>query len=624
MEQTAGSSFRLVGVLIAVMTAVIISFVLFEQQSTSWITSTGQSLGGADGTVWLVGLFIVAVLAFDVVLPIPSSIVAVLAASTLGFWAGSLVIWLGLMGSCLIGYSLGAGSERFVHKWVGDKDLAKARRLADRIGPGLLVTMRGVPVLAETSVIAAGLVRYPFSTFILICALANAGLALAFGYVGSAAGEQQSMLWLMVAAMAVPAGAWLVKVSWQYIFHGAQPVEGVSQQQGVSADGRTIDTINAEFDMHFHYPVLFENNVFALCNPVMVQTLARLEIDRFMVFVDAGVAEGNPQLCDQIKGYFDHHGDAIALAGEPVVVVGGEAAKHPTRIDAVYQELLSHQIDRHNGVIVIGGGAVLDAVGYACTTFHRGVKLVRMPSTTLAQNDAGVGVKNGFNFANTKNLIGTFSPPTAVINDAMLLQSLSVRDRRAGLAEAVKVAAIRDGGFFRWMEENAAALSRFEATPTQYAIARCAELHIKQITGAGDPFESGSARPLDYGHWSAHKLEAIAQYGIRHGEAVAIGMALDARYAVNVGLLAESEAERLVKLLENLGFELWHDGLNQLDDKGEPLVFAGLEEFRQHLGGDLCVTLLSQVGVGEEVGSIDRLNLHSALGWLKARAGQLH
>ncbi|TDI80954.1 MAG: 3-dehydroquinate synthase, partial [Betaproteobacteria bacterium] len=145
----------------------------------------------------------------------------------------------------------------------------------------------------------------------------------------------------------------------------------------------------------------------------------------------------------------------------------------------------------------------------------------------------------------------------------------------------------------------------------------CAELHLAQITQAGDPFESSSTRPLDYGHWSAHKLEALDKYKIRHGEAVAIGMALDAKYAVEVGLLAEGEAYRLINLLKNLGFVLWHPVLEQLDEQGQPLVLSGLEEFRQHLGGELRITLMTQIGTAKNVNYMELQALSGALKWLK-------
>ena len=200
------------------------------------------------------------------------------------------------------------------------------------------------------------------------------------------------------------------------------------------------------------------------------------------------------------------------------------------------QRLFEHRIDRHSYVIAIGGGAVLDAVGLVAATTHRGVRLIRVPTTVLAQDDSGVGVKNGVNLCGVKNFVGTFAPPFAVLNDLDLLTRLSERDKIAGMAEAVKVALIRDGDFFAWLERNADELVTFERPALAQMIRRCAELHMRQIAHGGDPFETGSARPLDYGHWSAHKLESLTHHHVRHGEAVAIGIALDARYSVLAGL----------------------------------------------------------------------------------------
>ena len=188
-------------------------------------------------------------------------------------------------------------------------------------------------------------------------------------------------------------------------------------------------------------------------------------------------------------------------------------------------------------MIAVGGGAVLDAVGLVAATTHRGVRLIRVPTTVLAQDDSGVGVKNGVNLYGVKNFCGTFAPPFAVLNDLDLLTPLAERDKIAGMAEAVKVALIRDGDFFAWLERHADDLITFQRPALAAMIRRCAELHMRQIAHGGDPFETGSARPLDYGHWSAHKLESLTKHHLRHGEAVAIGIALDARYSVLAGLL---------------------------------------------------------------------------------------
>ena len=258
-------------------------------------------------------------------------------------------------------------------------------------------------------------------------------------------------------------------------------------------------------------------------------------------------------------------------------------------------------------------------MGLVAATTHRGVRHVRVPSTVLAQDDSGVGVKNGINLYEQKNFVGTFAPPFAVINDLDFIDDLPPRDRVAGMAEAVKVALIRDGEFFTWLERNADALALFERPAMATLIRRCAELHMRQIARGGDPFESGSARPLDFGHWSAHKLESLTRHHVRHGEAVAIGMALDARYSVLCGLLPAGEDERICFLLEHLGFRLWHNGLDTAEPDGRVAVLKGLQDFREHLGGELTITLLQGIGRGVEVHEMDEALILDALDWLRRR-----
>ena len=262
---------------------------------------------------------------------------------------------------------------------------------------------------------------------------------------------------------------------------------------------------------------------------------------------------------------------------------------------------------------------MLDLIGYVAATTHRGIRHIRIPSTVLAQNDSGVGVKNGVNAFGYKNMLGTFVPPVAVINDSAFIDVLPGRDKRAGMAEAVKVALIRDGEFFSWLEEKAEALSLFASEPLERLIRHCALLHMRQIATGGDPFERGSGRPLDFGHWSAHKLEALSGYELRHGEAVAIGVALDTRYSVLAGLLPRGEDERVRRLLERLGFVLWHPACDLLAPNGKRLLLNGIEEFREHLGGELTITLLSAVGTGVEINSMDYALIDEAIGWLRPR-----
>lgn len=335
--------------------------------------------------------------------------------------------------------------------------------------------------------------------------------------------------------------------------------------------------------------------------------------------VDEGVEREMPDLKRRIAAYVEAC-PGLVLAGPIETIVGGESAKNdPALVYDLQRRFVEFGLDRHSYVVCVGGGAVLDLVGYAAATTHRGIRHIRIPTTVLAQNDSGVGVKNGVNAFGMKNMLGSFVPPYAVINDSAFIDVLPGRDKRAGMAEAVKVALIRDRPFFEWLEERAEALAIFASEPLEKLIRHCALLHMRQIAHGGDPFERGSVRPLDFGHWAAHKLEVLSHYELRHGEAVAIGIALDTRYSVLAGLLPAGEDLRVCRLLERLGFSLWHAALDLRDGSGERLLRKGLEEFREHLGGELTITLLSEIGTGVEVHEIDARLVDDALDWLRSR-----
>ena len=360
----------------------------------------------------------------------------------------------------------------------------------------------------------------------------------------------------------------------------------------------------------FEYPVVFSRGLLDPTNETLSWALTRLEPDlepRALFIVDDGFARAWPGVRDDIEAYTTRH--RITLAGPVREVPGGEACKADhTTVDAVLQWIAQSRLDRHAYVVALWGWAMLDAVGYAAALAHRGVRLIRIPTTVLAQNDAGVGVKNGINAFGAKNFLGTFAPPYAVLNDPDWIRTLPARDRIAGIAEAVKVGLIRDAAFFGWLEQHASALASGEPIATATMIRRCAELHLHHIANSGDPFERGSARPLDYGHWSAHKLEVLSEHALRHGEAVAIGMLLDAQYAALEGPLQPDVVGRLSALLGALGLPRWHEALDRPDD-----VLRGLEEFREHLGGQLTITLLAEVGRGVEAHAINEDRMRESI-----------
>jgi 3-dehydroquinate synthase len=377
------------------------------------------------------------------------------------------------------------------------------------------------------------------------------------------------------------------------------------------------------FAVSYEYPVHFTNRLFDPANSILKDTLTRLEPNRrhrCLVFVDDGLIGARPGLLADIENYARTHAAAIELVVAPIAVSGGEKIKNELfHIEWMMGFIQQHRIDRHSFVIAIGGGAVLDAVGLVAATSHRGIRHIRVPTTVLSQNDSGVGVKNSVNLKGSKNFIGTFAPPFAVLNDLDFIADLPAREKTAGMAEAVKVALIRDASFFSWLERHVDALTLFEPAVMATMIRRCAELHMYQIAHAGDPFECGSARPLDFGHWAAHKLESLTRNHVRHGEAVAIGIALDTRYSVLAGLLQPGLDERVAALLELLGFDLWHPVIEARASDGSHPLLRGLSEFREHLGGELTITLLADIGRGIEVHEMDENRVHDAIGRLKAR-----
>ena len=372
-----------------------------------------------------------------------------------------------------------------------------------------------------------------------------------------------------------------------------------------------LQPIHQSVSVSFQYNVCFTNNLFELKNSLLAQTIAAdgvLGPKKVVAVVDAGLLELWRELPKQLAAYCKYHANTLMLVAKPMIVPGGEAAKtDPGLCEQIHQLIDRVGLCRHSYLLAIGGGAVLDLVGYAAATAHRGIRLIRIPTTVLAQNDSGVGVKNGINAFGKKNFLGTFAPPYAVLNDFTFLTTLNDRDWRSGVAEAIKVALIKDADFFDFIRTRAKALVRRDIDTMQEVIYRCAQLHLEHIANSGDPFEKGSSRPLDFGHWAAHKLEQLTNYSLRHGEAVAIGIALDSTYSYLLGLISRLEWRQILDTLSELGFTLYVPELaEQLSELEHPRsLFRGLNEFREHLGGELTLTLLQSLGKGLEVHEVN-------------------
>ena len=367
-----------------------------------------------------------------------------------------------------------------------------------------------------------------------------------------------------------------------------------------------MNYLEQSFDIKFDYKVYFTSDIFHPSNNDFesflkehVEPKARQKI---LFVIDDGVLNTHPELPEKIRVYFKNY-NSVSLVEKMLIIPGGESAKNDSpSFDALIEAIDTNGIDRHSYIAAIGGGSVLDLAGFVAAISHRGIKHIRIPTTVLSQNDSGVGVKNGINYKGKKNFLGTFSPPVAVFNDDTFLLTLSERDWRSGIAEAIKVALIKDADFYYWIETNAVELTNRNLSIMNYLIRQCAKLHLQHIA-SGDPFELGSSRPLDFGHWSAHKLEQLSGFQILHGEAVAMGIALDTVYSVYSSRLNREKGGRIIQLLMSLGFEINHSLLKIKGDNSE--ILKGLHEFREHLGGRLTIMLLTDIGHGEEVHEIN-------------------
>lgn len=383
---------------------------------------------------------------------------------------------------------------------------------------------------------------------------------------------------------------------------------------------RTPSQIDRSFTVPFVHRLRFTENVIGPDSNVLLDVLeaSETQLARVQFWLDEHVQAANPDLVDHLEDFAAQHADRFRLAGNVQVVPGGEDVKNDIHIlERMLKVINAHDLDRRSYIVVIGGGAVLDAVGFAAAIAHRGIRLVRLPTTTLAQADSGVGVKNSVNLFEKKNWVGSFAVPWAVINDAALLDTLPDRDFRCGFSEAVKVSLLKDAGVFAELCRLAPRIRERDPQACGPMIRESARMHLDHITQGGDPFEALEARPLDYGHWSAHKLEVMSQFSLRHGEAVAIGVAVDTVYSSLVHGLPEQDCGRVLKCLQDLGLTLDHPLLHDTDT-----LFAGLEEFRQHLGGRLTVTMLRGVGDPVNVHHIDQAAMKDALATVTEFAGQ--
>jgi len=228
----------------------------------------------------------------------------------------------------------------------------------------------------------------------------------------------------------------------------------------------------------------------------------------------------------------------------------GETSKNSKVVQTLHTMLLTHRVRRDDLIVALGGGVTGDLAGFVAATILRGIRFVQVPTSLLAQVDSSVGGKVGIDHPLGKNLIGAFHQPRAVFIDPGVLRTLSWRQFRNGLAEAVKIAAALDSGFFRWLERHNAGIVRRSPEVLASLVTRAAGL--KAAVVERDEVDTGLRNVLNLGHTLGHAIESASRYRILHGEAVAIGMVLESGIAHQLGLLPESDLRRIRALMERM------------------------------------------------------------------------
>jgi 3-dehydroquinate synthase len=253
--------------------------------------------------------------------------------------------------------------------------------------------------------------------------------------------------------------------------------------------------------------------------------------------------------------YGERVSEAIKRAGFDLLIVtipDGEEYKELLWVQHIYDELLGHKLDRASCLIALGGGVIGDITGFAASTYMRGISCIQVPTTLLAQVDSSVGGKTGVNHKLGKNMIGTFWQPRLVLIDVETLKTLPEREMLAGLAEVMKYGVIWDENLFDFLEVNKEKILNCERDALIHIIERSCEIKAEVVSQ--DEREAGLRAILNYGHTIGHAIETVTKYKrFLHGEAVAVGMNLEARLSAKLGLIDENQVSRIKTLIESYG-----------------------------------------------------------------------
>jgi 3-dehydroquinate synthase len=376
-----------------------------------------------------------------------------------------------------------------------------------------------------------------------------------------------------------------------------------------------------QFPIQFSYPVIFTQAMFLSDNPdkEKIRGLFESADNQLCICIDDGLKPYWSDIQQTLRAWFGQFPTQFPLINFEWVCGGEKIKQGLDGVLKIVDRFAALKLCRHSYILAMGGGAVLDVVGFAAAMIHRGIRLIRIPTTVLSQLDSGVGIKNGINWSGQKNYLGTFAPPHAVIIDYDFLKTLPKREIISGLSESFKVAIIKDIGLFHYLHENAEEIFSIDQKTLQEIVYRTALIHLDHIADSQDPFEQGSAHPLDFGHWAAHQLESISGHTISHGEAVAVGIAIDCCYAQIKQFITMGERDKILSAMNRCGLVLWHP---IIDRSNEEKLLAGLSRFREHMGGKLSLSMPRSIGGMFEIHEVDEMAIRSSIEYLRNRFAQ--
>jgi len=289
-----------------------------------------------------------------------------------------------------------------------------------------------------------------------------------------------------------------------------------------------------------------------------------------------------------------------------VVLDDGEQSKRWTSLERVFDALLAARCGRDTLIVALGGGVIGDLAGFAAAIYQRGVALLQVPTTLLAQVDSSVGGKTAINHVQGKNMLGAFHQPRAVITDVATLDTLPERELRAGLAEVIKHALALDLRFVEWLEKNIDELLARERSALVYAVRRCCELKAGVV--AADERESGVRSLLNFGHTFGHAIETGTGYGAwLHGEAIAVGMVMAAELSARAGLIAAADVHRVRSLLRRAGLPITGPAL------GAERLLELMAIDKKAAGGRVRFVLLDSVGAASLREAVDERLVREAI-----------